>query len=350
MSEVLADRFLEIVIKILKANKFQLRIPTPDTREVGYDLLISQDDHPPRPVALKYYRTATVQPSFITTAADNLHKVTINDFEHGAILIVSCVIEKPIKTKLEYQSGVTIWGKLELLNMALQIPEVFDELNALDDYSPDSFMGLADRIDFDPDPTFTTSDLVTLGILTDKRIPEKRGKTLCDELHQFVAGRDGDSKEYEKLCLRILKYLFDGQLLKWTEQSRTEDNLNIFDITCLIASKSAFWNFVETRLLSRYVIFECKNYADEIGQGQILTTEKYLLPLAFRKLAIIVCRKGGNSSAKLTVAGAMREAGTLMLILDDKILCEMLHKKDAGEDPSDVLLDLADEFFLKLTR
>lgn len=109
-------------------------------------------------------------------------------------------------------------------------------------------------------------------------------------------------------------------------------------------------NTVENRLSSRYVVFEFKNYTEEVGQGQVLTTEKYLLPLAFRSLAIILSRKGANNSASKSTEGAMRESGKLILILDDDHLHKMLEMKDVGGDPSDVLLDLADEFLTGLGR
>ena len=48
--------------------------------------------------------------------------------------------------------------------------------------------------------------------------------------------------------------------------------------------------------------------------------------------------------------GAMREHGKLMLVVDDEQVCEMLHMKERGEDPSDLLFELADEFLLALPR
>ena len=48
--------------------------------------------------------------------------------------------------------------------------------------------------------------------------------------------------------------------------------------------------------------------------------------------------------------GAMREHGKLMLILDDDKVCKMLHMKERGEDPTDSLFELADDFLLSLPR
>lgn len=48
--------------------------------------------------------------------------------------------------------------------------------------------------------------------------------------------------------------------------------------------------------------------------------------------------------------GAMREHGKMRLIVDDELGCKMLHMKQRGEDPTDCLFDLADEFLLTLPR
>ncbi len=48
--------------------------------------------------------------------------------------------------------------------------------------------------------------------------------------------------------------------------------------------------------------------------------------------------------------GAMREHGKLMLVIDDDILCRMLHMKERGDDPTDFLFQLADDFLLSLPR
>jgi hypothetical protein len=111
-----------------------------------------------------------------------------------------------------------------------------------------------------------------------------------------------------------------------------------------------FWSFLINHLNSRYVLFEFKNYSSKIKQGQILTTEKYLLEKGLRRAAIILSRRGAERNAVLMAQGAMRESGKLMLILDDEKVCRMLHMKEEGDDPTDLLFELADEFLLSLPR
>jgi hypothetical protein len=101
---------------------------------------------------------------------------------------------------------------------------------------------------------------------------------------------------------------------------------------------------------TRYVVFECKNYAAQIKQGQILTTEKYLLEKGLRCVAIVFTRKGARRDAIAMAQGAMRDQGKLILIVDDEKVCQMLHMKEEGNDPSDLLFDIADSFLLALPR
>ena len=99
-----------------------------------------------------------------------------------------------------------------------------------------------------------------------------------------------------------------------------------------------------------YVLFEFKNYSEKITQAQILTTEKYLLERGLRRVAFILSRKGATTQARKMTQGAMREHGKLMLVLDDDDLCAMLHQKERGDDPTDFLFEMTDDFLLSLPR
>ena len=155
---------------------------------------------------------------------------------------------------------------------------------------------------------------------------------------------------YERTCEKILKYLFPNDLHGWHSQKRTDDGLNRFDYVCRVRPTTEFWKFLIDHLGSRYILFEFKNYAGKIKQGQILTTEKYLLARGLRRVAIIMTRAGAAPHAIAMTQGAMREHGKLMLIVNDEKLCDMLHMKERGEDPADFLFEMADDFLLTLPR
>jgi hypothetical protein len=180
-------------------------------------------------------------------------------------------------------------------------------------------------------------------------VPDTRGTDLCSELSTVPTGKPGWVR-YEAICIEIIKYLFPEDLEGLRKQTRTTDDLNRFDFICRVRSNTEFWRFLIDHLNSRYMIFEFKNYDEPIGQGQVLTTEKYLLERAFRRTAIMFTRKGSSDSARAMAQGAMREHGKLILILNDKDICGMLHMREKGNDPTDLLFQLTDDFLMSLPR
>jgi hypothetical protein len=175
------------------------------------------------------------------------------------------------------------------------------------------------------------------------------GTELCTQLRAVKPGKK-DWATYEGVCADVLRYLFPNDLQGWYKQKRTDDGLNRFDFVCRMHATTEYWHFLIVHLNSRYVVFEFKNYTQMIEQGQILTTEKYLLERGLRRVAIIFSRKGANKDAVRMTQGAMREHGKLMLVLNDDMICKMLHMKERGEDPTDFLFELADDFLLSLPR
>ena len=124
---------------------------------------------------------------------------------------------------------------------------------------------------------------------------------LCDELRNVKRGRDAWA-QYERVCEKILKYLFPNDLHGWHKQKRTDDGLSRYDFICRVRPTTEFWKFAIDHLNSRYVLFEFKNYTGKIKQGQILTTEKYLLERGLRRMGIILTRVGADDNAVQTVS------------------------------------------------
>lgn len=179
---------------------------------------------------------------------------------------------------------------------------------------------------------------------------KNKGSTLCHKLQQIKMGRNY-AYDYEDHIKKIIEYLFDSNLDTPKKQVKSSDNINRYDLISRIKLENlGFWKFIQDRLNCQYIIFECKNYSKTITQGEILTTEKYLLPKALRSVSIIFSRKGANKNAIKFAEGALRENGKLIIVIDDDVVCHMLKRKDSGDDPSDVLFDLADEFFMSLNR
>lgn len=333
--------FERLVARLLSANGFTVEPYPHEALEVrGFDF-IAQREHAFYLVEAKFYRTASPQASLIETAAARLQSALKQNVGNKGMLVVSASLPVELKDSLQKHFGLVLVDRSDLATWAAASTELRDELRAVleeDEPQSPSIRGRA------------AEQIVIIDIPEGVPLQEDtRGTELCQELRGLAAGKTS-WKKYEELCERILKYLFANDLLGWHSQKRTDDGLNRYDFVCRIRPVTDFWSFLIHHLDSRYALFEFKNYTGQIKQGQMLTTEKYLLEKGLRRAAIIFSRKGASREATTMAQGAMREQGKLMLVVNDDQVCEMLHMKERGEDPTDFLFDLADDFLLSLPR
>jgi hypothetical protein len=334
------ELFEDLVRRILEARNFRPSV-SKQRGEKGFDLL-GEMDNERWAIEVKYYRTARAQPTLIEAAANRLVNNGIKAKVQRGMLVVSCILPVELREMLERKLGLTIIDQVDLQYWVATLPALAQELNALIEADP------RDPLTYRPsseDPQSRSKKLSE-----SSTPPEAReGTILCDELKALKRGKAAWA-EYEKLCAKILRYLFPNDLQGWHPQKRTDDGLNRFDFVCRVRPTTEFWNFLIDHLDSRYILFEFKNYSGKIKQGQILTTEKYLLERGLRRAAIILTRAGADPHAIAMTQGAMREQGKLMLIVNDEQVCKMLHMKERGDDPTDCLFELADDFLLSLPR
>jgi len=339
--------FEDVVAKILAENGYQFMARDSfvrfTQRRFGVVDFVFKKEEDNWLVEVKFYRTVQSQFGILRTACAQLVSYLSSSGLNNkkGMLVVSSIIRDEDKRKLQEIFNIQILDRSDLRELASLNLELIEELESL---LEDPFAASESISEKNSD-----SDGLKKQTIPNIRIDTK-GAELCKTLKVLRSGRTAWA-DYEKLCFDILQYLFSEHLNGWHEQKRTDDGLNRYDLVCRIKSSSnSFWNFLANDLNSRYIIFEFKNYVGKIKQGQILTTEKYLLETALRKVAIILTRKGADKNALKAVQGAMREHGKLMIILDDDLLCAMLEDKQTGSDPSDRLFELADSFLLSLPR
>lgn len=329
--------FEDLVRRILEANNF--RVTTNNIRgDRGFDFLADFENER-WAIEVKYYRTARAQPSLIDAAAVRVAGNGVAAQAQKGMLVVSCILSTELREAFEQKFSITFVDQVDLRIWCKSHPDLAAELDAL--------------LEVNPSEPQTTRDEPTRSSKPLRGAPSQRldtrGTELCQELKTIKKGK-ASWAQYEKVCEKILKYLFPNDLHGWHSQMRTDDGLNRYDYVCRVRPTTEFWKFVIDHLDSRYVLFEFKNYSGKIKQGQILTTEKYLLERGLRRMAIIMTRVGAEPHAVAMTQGAMREQGKLMLIVNDEKVCEMLHMKERGEDPTDCLFEIADNFLLTLPR
>lgn len=95
------------------------------------------------------------------------------------------------------------------------------------------------------------------------------------------------------------------------------------------------------------VLFEFKNYdREEIGKEETNQTRNYLnRPMG--KLAIMCCNRSPNESAYIKRNTIYSEDGKVILFVTTEQLIEMLFIKERGEDPSDLIMDMIERFYLQ---
>lgn len=172
-----------------------------------------------------------------------------------------------------------------------------------------------------------------------------------ERLRKLKPGRD-EAGAYEKLGTQIIKALFSDYLEFYDTQKSSETDLYRYDCCGKIkhGNTSEFFDMVQKFFQTKYIIFEFKNYTEEITQKEIYTTEKYLYEKALRKVAIIISRKGMDEGAKKAVRGSLREAQKLILCLSDEDINHMLDMKTNGEEPADYLEAQLDNMMLILEK
>lgn len=297
-------------------------------------------------VEVKFYRSKQPHMDLLIAAAKRLVNGIARRAGVRGMLIVSCFVPNETKTRLESDFGIRLVDRVNFLRWVSEYPVHFDLASSILETTPADMEALSRLESSQPlFSMFSGGDEVTSFVEPDDRT----GSELCKKLSNVPAGRDGWSM-YEVLCQQILEYLFSTELSAWRRQQSMDEGAGRYDLVCRIASSKGFWNFLTQHLNSRYAVFEFKNYSDEIRQGQVLTTEKYLFANGLRRFALIICRKGADPNAIRAAQGAMREEGKLILILDDQDICAMLHKRENGDDPSDYLFEKADDFLLELAR
>lgn len=332
-----ARQFEALIQRVLEVNGFAVT-RFDDPRGIGGFDFMGELAGENWAIEVKFYRTARAQVTLIESAAARLVHRAVTAQTWRGMLVVSSNVPISIRLALEQKYDLTIVDRPDLLAWAAAEPSLVDEITAL--------------LELEPSETAEghAPDLKTSTRISGRAPPvDTRGTILCRRLRALPRGKVA-WRDYEQLCAEILKYLFPNDLLGWHTQKRTDDGLNRFDFVCRIRPTTEFWSFLIDHLDSRYVLFEFKNYLGQIKQGQILTTEKYLLEKGLRRAAIILTRAGAEKEAVRMTQGAMRENGKLMLVVDDERVCEMLHMKERGEDPTDCLFELADDFLLSLPR
>ncbi|MCP2045534.1 hypothetical protein [Pontibacter sp. HSC-36F09] len=341
----LYEDFENLVSKILKRNKFKVEEPA----NSQFDFL-STFENEIFYIEAKLYHSKFPRIDLLRTACYKLSSFKDRD-NIRLVLIVSSLITPSLKQELYSETGVTVWDIKELFALSIDFAELFYDLQNIVSRAWRAPLDDITIVDNNFKETIIFNAIFSETAIKAQQRPSK-GKQLCKELNEIKPGKTEASK-YENKCIEILKYLFDKKtdLTLWEKQLTTDDGLNRYDLLCRIISfQNNFWAELSNDFHARYIVFEFKNYTDKIKQGQILTTEKYLYLTALRSISFIIARNGADENAIKTAKGSLKEAGKLIVILDNKDICEMLDIRDSGDEPTKFLRRKIDDMLVTLNR
>ena len=154
---------------------------------------------------------------------------------------------------------------------------------------------------------------------------------------------------YETACIDTLRFLFVPPLVEPIIQPRTYSGIDrrdaVFPNRNIDSGNN--WCHLYKELAARMVLFEFKNYdSSEIGKDEVNQTRNYLTP-AMGKLAIICSNRKPDHSAHIKRNSIYSEERKVVLFVSTDHLLEMLSIKERGEDPSDLVMDMVERFYLQ---
>ena len=304
--------------------------------------IVAERDHIQYVIELKAYRGQSINQQIIWNAVQQV--LTYKHFfpDTGTIerhfgLILLCDVDSELKTSIWEKENIFIWDIKNLLYFCSSNPELLSTLSVCIPYALNSIQSEAPL-----DLVYRQHEGITPTKYQDE------GKLLSKELKACKIGK-GNAIEYEKVCARIIKYLFEPEFSKFSEQHKTGDSMFRMDILCALKGTTEFWRMLTHFYKTKFIVFEFKNYAKKIQQNLIYVTDKYLFNPALRNVAFIISRKGFDKHAHEAAMGILKDSGKLIIDLTDDDLLTMITLKQGGEEPSDYLLDKVERLLMSVS-
>jgi len=156
-------------------------------------------------------------------------------------------------------------------------------------------------------------------------------------------------RQFEDLCIETLTYLFVPPLTKPIIQPRSYSGIDRRDAAFpnRNLAKRNNWGHLYQELRARVVLFEFKNYdKDEVGKEEVNQLSDYMTkPMG--RLAIMCCNRPPNDAAHTKRNTIFSQHDKVVLFLNVAHLKEMILIKERGDDPSDLIMDLLEQFYLQ---
>lgn len=336
-SSAISFQFEKLVADIFCIYGFYTTL-TQQSHDNGYDVLATKDDTRYL-IEVKYSRKNYVPTSSLYDAACRLKVILdMQETSSVAILVVGTKLKTNVRMRIESIGNIIVLDIENLLFLVQDNEPLKREMLSILDFSVNDLLPEKPNVQlFDLQEKQTSQ-------------PVRQGDLLKERIINWV--NSNGNTEYEHLCYETLNYLFDNELALWHRQQTSNADLYRFDLICKIkdGEVSGLWSTILQCFNSKYIIFEFKNYTDEITQKEIYTTDKYLYLKALRGVAILVSCKGTSPNADKAIRGTLRENGKLILSISNLDLLKMIDIKMGEGIPADYLYTKFDELLINLEK
>ena len=320
--------FEDMVYDLLHKIGLKDIIRNASSRDHGFDFVgyySTDTDHTPKKekwiIESKLYKNAKVSVQTIASlygiaklsAADKIVIATNSSLTSSALNFIKESI-KDIK--------VQIWDEITLADLIMKFSDVQNKFFKADNTVDDMVVTIYDK------------ELITV-------------QNYINRLKSCPEGSMG-WKEYEDICIEILNHLFVPPLKEPKIQSRTESGIDIRDAVYPNRGNHENWGFIRNDYEAKYIIFEFKNYSlKENGidiDKHVVNQVRNYLKHTIGRIGFVCSKKKPTPSAFEARKQAFIEDKKLILFLNNEHLIDMLMKKYKNEEPSDVIVDMIDEF------
>ncbi len=229
-------------------ERFQIAIlqePTRAMRDQGYDLKVRHPEGAVAIVNIKLYQSLKVAPDILRRTFDQIAGVMSRANVARGILVTNARVPAGLRDE---NDQLTVW---DYDTVSFLIENHADLADRWERLSQEGFIHRSEAL---PEPTRPE----TIGFLNhpppppeQKRIPPRRsdpqGADLCKQLKAIKPGKGKPAADFEAVCTNALKYLFETDLINWTPQRKSYEQLHRYDLIARVASQNDFWNSFDQR-------------------------------------------------------------------------------------------------------
>jgi len=316
-------KFEDLIYDLLVEEGFSIQ-RTPPTRDGGYDFIAKTKNifgsEEKVIIESKFYKNQKISIDILR----RLYGISFIEKVNRLLLITNSELTNASRNFLAHSSNnLIVWEGHELLRKLYSYPKLIEK-----------YFSIKPIIDTKPRK------------LIDEEL--EKVQEYIKRLDSCPEGKAG-WKEYEDICLEILNYLFIPPLGKPKIQSRRESGVDVRDAIYPNRNSNENWKFLRNDYDAKYIVFEFKNYSQEgseIDKHVLLQIDDYLKKTIGR-FGVICSKKKPNKSGIEKRKDVFIENNKLILFLNNEDIKEMLLRKHKGMDPSDVIIDIIDDFNLK---